>query len=120
MAAVLAAATPSWAQTNTTAEQPFVFPGVVTTSPSQALPFNASRQTLEFCNPNATISCAVCPAVSRKSPNPAITCALNGAGSVTLPPSACWGKSVSTPNKLKTAWNVVCSGSGNFTAFETE
>lgn len=108
------------AQTNTTAEQPYVFPGTVSTSPSQVLPFNPSRQSLELCNPNQTIICAVCPAVSRKSPNPAITCALYGAGSVTIPPSWCWGKTVTTPNKVKTAWNAVCSGSGNFTAFETE
>jgi hypothetical protein len=123
VAAFAVAAAAASAQTNTTAEQPFVFPNTVSTSPVQVLPFNPGRQTVEFCNPNpigSPINCAVCPQVSRKAPNPVITCALGAAGSISLPPSWCWGKTVTTPNKVKTAWNAVCSASSGFTALETE
>lgn len=111
------------AQTNTTPEQPYVFPNTVGTSPIQVLPFEPARQTVEFCNPNpigSAINCAVCPQISRKNPNPVITCAIGGAGSISLPPSWCWGKTVTTPNKVKSAWNAVCSASSGFTALETQ
>lgn len=116
VAAVLAAATPSLAQTNTTPLPPFVYPLTVGTSPAQILPFQ-DRRSVEFCNPNASITCAVCPQISAKN-SAVITCAINGAGSVTLPPSYCWGKSGAPPSLLNSAWNGVCSSSGNLTAFE--
>jgi hypothetical protein len=125
LVAVLVAATFSYAhaQTNTTPEQPFVYPSTVSTSPVQVLPHNDQRRSVEFCNPNVSSSstnCAVCPVRSR-SDGAAITCSVGGAGSVSLPPSWCWGKKVSPQESaLKTAWNAVCSSSSGFTALETE
>jgi hypothetical protein len=122
LVAVLVAATFSCAhaQTSTTPEQPFVRQITVATTPAQIMPRNDSRTSIEFCNPNASITCAVCPTLSRVN-SAAITCAVNGAGSVTLPPSTCWGKeAASQASKLKTSWNAVCSSSAAMTAFETE
>jgi hypothetical protein len=120
LVALLVAATFSCAhaQTSTTPEQPFVRQITVGATPTQIMPRNDQRSSIEFCNPNASITCAVCPTLSRVN-SAAITCAVNGAGSVTLPVSTCWGKDVQG-TKLKTSWNAVCSSSAAMTAFETE
>lgn len=122
-AALTAAAFSAQAQpTNTSPAPPFDYPRTVTTSPTQVLPLNQARRTLELCNPNpvgSTTNCAVCPQVSRLN-SATIPCTIGGAGSISLPPSWCWGKSVTQGATLSTAWNAVCSASSGFTAIETE
>lgn len=125
VAAVMVAATASFAQTygppQSAPEQPFVLPTTVGTSPVEIAPLNPARRSIEFCNPNATATCSVCPYRSRLDSS-VITCAVNGAGSVTLPASWCWGKTT-TPqtSTLKSAWYGVCSSSGQkLSVFETE
>lgn len=123
VAALAVAATGALAQTNTTPLPPFDRPATVGTSPVLVLPQNDARRSLEFCNPNivgSAINCAVCPVRSRVNSG-VITCAVGGAGSISLPPAWCWGKtSPQQGSALSTAWNAVCSSSSGFTALETE
>lgn len=102
-------------------EQPYVFPATVGTSPAQIVPSVATRRSIEFCNPNATLTIAVCPVRSRSN-SALITCAINGAGSVTIPPSWCWGKTAPLQGStVPSAWNGVASGGGAaITVFTTE
>lgn len=121
VAAVLAAATPSLAQTNTTPQQPFLYDAQVTTAPVVIIPSNTARRSIEFCNPNAAITVAVCPVIQRRT-GAGIVCAVNGRGSITLPPSACWSKTTTAQGSpLATAWYGVAASSTVFiSAFETE
>lgn len=99
---------------------PFVYDAQVTTTPSTVIPANNARKAIEFCNPNAAITVAVCPAVQRRT-SAAITCAVNGRGSVTLPPSTCWSKSALTGGTFPSAWSgVAASGSAFITIFEID
>jgi len=99
---------------------PFVYDAQVTTAPSTIIPANPARKAIEFCNPNAAITVAICPAVQRRT-GAAITCAVNGRGSVTLPPSTCWSKTASQGATFPTAWSgVAASGSPFITIFEIE
>jgi hypothetical protein len=119
--AALLAAFPALAQTNTTPLPPFVRPATVGTSPVLVAPQNDARRSIEFCNPNVTAVIAVCPVRSRVDAS-AITCAVNGAGSVTIPPSNCWGKTIVTQSAtLPTAWNAIAdTAASKITVFETE
>lgn len=120
--AFLASAAPSFGQgANTTPLPPFVLPATVGTSPSLVAPQNPARRSIEFCNPNASATIAVCPVRSRVDSS-AITCAINGSGSVTIAPSWCWKKDAAPQGStLPTAWNAVASsGSSKITVFETE
>jgi hypothetical protein len=99
---------------------PFVYDAQVTTSPTQIIIQSNTRKAIEFCNPNASISVAICPAASRRTGNP-LTCAYNGRGSITLPPSTCWAKYAVAGGTLPSAWNgVAASGTANITIFELE
>lgn len=99
---------------------PYDYDAQVTTAPSQIIPENAARKSIEFCNPNASITVAICSVTSRRT-GAALTCAINGRGSVTLPPSTCWGKSAPQGGTLPSAWNgVAASGTANITVLEIE
>jgi hypothetical protein len=113
--AVAAFASPAHAQ-----QAPFVYDAQVTTSPSTVIPANPARKAIEFCNPNAAITVAICPAVQRRT-GAAITCAVNGRGSITLPPSTCWSKTAAAGATFPTAWSgVAASGSPFITILEIE
>jgi hypothetical protein len=99
---------------------PFVYDAQVTTSPSTIIPANGTRKAIEFCNPNATVTVAICPAVQRRTAA-VITCAVNGRGSVTLPPSTCWSKTAIPGGTFPSAWSgVAASGTVFITIFEIE
>lgn len=99
---------------------PYVFPVAVTTSPAQAIGTNNTRKRIMFYNPNASVTVAVCPVYSRSTGAP-LTCAVNGAGSISLLPyQSVTLDSVQPTNQIQTAWNAVGSGSGNLSVFEWE
>jgi hypothetical protein len=78
--AALAQQTPS-----TSPQMPFDFPATVGTSSAMVVGQNLSRRRIEFYNPSAPATVAVCPTISRATAA-AITCTVNGAGSITLLP----------------------------------
>src|SRR5262245_30870089 len=100
---------------------PRTYDATITTSPSQVLPVNNARYSLQFCNPSLTVYAAVCPTISGRTGSP-LTCAFGGAGSVTIPPTFC--RSIIAPDrsaKIPAAWNGVAqSGTIGLTIFETE
>lgn len=99
---------------------PFVWDAQVTTTPSQIIAASNARKAVEFCNPNASVSVAICPVASRRT-GTALTCAFNGRGSITIAPSMCWGKYAVAGGTLPSAWNgVAASGTVNITVFELE
>lgn len=82
----------------------------VGTSPVQVLAVNPARKQIFVHNPNSSATIAVCPTLGRKG---TVTCAVNGAGSITLLPggSVTLG-GVGTPTAaIPTPWNGVGSGS---------
>lgn len=116
--AVVLLAAPAFSQSN-----PFVSPRTVGTSATAALPANPQRKRGLLCNPNITAKIAVCPAISRLAPNPAITCTIGGAGSVLLLPGACLmiNGAGSSSGTIPSAWNAVSdTASSSLTAFEWE
>lgn len=122
-AAVLAAALllgPAFAQTPSPAP-PFVYPATIGTSPSQILPANPQRRKLIFHNPNAGATIAYCPAGPSRN-NVVFTCAVNGAGSITLFPGGSFSIDSGDQRLLmSSAWNAVASTAGStFTVLELE
>jgi hypothetical protein len=93
---------------------PYVYPLTIGTSPVQVLPGpNQARRRVVFQNPNATASVAVCPALSRVN-SAAITCAVNGAGSITILPYASFTvDGVGQNGSLPSAWNGIASAPGS-------
>jgi hypothetical protein len=88
---------------------PYAYPITVGTSPVQVLGPDAARRRLVFSNPNATALIAVCPKLSRVNSAP-ITCAVNGAGSVTILPYASFTvDGVGQNGALPSAWNGIAS-----------
>lgn len=118
---IIASVSIALAQTNTSPEQPYVWPQTVGTTSAQVLPSSLARKQIVFHNPNATATIAVCPAVSRKD-STSVTCVINGAGSITLVP----GQFVTIAGVgaiplLKSAWNGIASSpSSALTVFEFE
>ena len=100
---------------------PYDYPLTIGTSPVQVLAANTARKRLVFVNPNATATVAVCPAVSRVN-SAAITCAVNGAGSITILPYASFTvDGVGQNGALPSAWNGIASaGSSALTILEFE
>jgi len=118
-ACVFWAAAGSLAQQNSTAN-PFVWSATVTTAPAQVIGLNNSRKRIKFYNPNASVTVAVCPLYSRNAGS-TFTCAVNGAGSITILPYSSAQLDGMPPTMLvPTGWNAVGSGSGNLTIFEWE
>lgn len=86
---------------------PYVFPRTVGTSAISVAPANPTRKRLMFVNPNATAIVAVCPAVSRVS-GANVTCTVNGAGSITILPSASIQLDGTGQNgSIPSAWNAI-------------
>lgn len=99
---------------------PYTYPVTVSTSSAQAVGVNSARRRIDFYNPNATVSVAVCPSVSRSN-SAAIACTVNGAGSITLLPYASYSiVGVGGNPSVPSAWNAIGSGSGALTVFEFE
>ena len=119
LAVALLALAPSLA--NAQAAMPYAWPQTVGTTAAQVLPADDLRKTVYFRNVDATATIAVCPAVSRKD-GTNITCAVHGAGSVTLTP----GDSIrisglGVNGEIPTAWNAIASAPGaTLTALEFE
>lgn len=103
-------------------DQPYAYPIVVGTSPAQVLPSNAARKELIFVNPNATAIVAVCPVTSRVD-STSVTCAVNGAGSITILPydRVTVSRVGGNPYSIPSAWNAVANTPGsNLTILEFE
>jgi hypothetical protein len=119
LAAALLAGSPAAAQT-----PPYVHGATVGTSPIQALATNATRRKIFFYNPNATATIAFCPVGPNRDTGAALTCAVNGAGSITLAPGQGLVLNGSTDVQIlsmPTAWNVVAStGGSTYTALDFE
>lgn len=101
---------------------PFVYDAQVTTSPSQIIVANSARRAITFCNPNASVSVAICPVAQRRTAA-TLTCAFNGRGSITLPATMCFSlqQPPGSAVPLSTAWNgVAASGTANITVIEIE
>lgn len=96
---------------------PYVYPVAVGAASAQAIGANPARRRIEFYNPNDAIKIAVCPQVSRAN-SALITCAVNGAGSVTLLPYQSYRLDGVNNGLVNSAWNAI--GSGNLTIFEWE
>jgi hypothetical protein len=106
-ASLLVLVTPALAQ-----KMPYTYPRTVGTSPVQVLGENPTRKRLTFHNPNATAKIAFCAQTSRVDSSP-ITCAVNGAGAITLLPYAgLTVDSVVTSNSLPSAFNAVADTPG--------
>jgi hypothetical protein len=105
---LLTLATPAAAQ-----QQPYFLAATVGTGAAQVVPANAARHRITFHNPNTTAKIAICPTLGRT----AITCAVGGAGSVTLLPydrvtfdqPAAAGSSGSVPSP----WNAISDTGGS-------
>lgn len=102
-------------------DQPYVYPITIGTSPAQILASNAARKKLIFVNPNATALVAVCPITSRADSS-SITCAIHGAGSITiLPYDRVEIDGVGQNGTIPSAWNGVSdTSSSSLTIIESE
>jgi hypothetical protein len=92
---------------------PYAYPITVGTSQVQVLGADNARRRLVFQNPNAKTTVAVCPAISRVN-SAAITCAVNGAGSITILPYASFTiDGVGQNGALPSPWNAIASAPGS-------
>jgi hypothetical protein len=100
---------------------PYTHPAVVGTSSALAIAANQMRARIEFYNSSDTAKIAVCPTISRTAV-PTITCAVNGAGSITLLPYQSYRvDSVGQSGHVQSAWNAIASAGGSsLTIFEWE
>lgn len=100
---------------------PYTYPITVGTSSAQIIGTNTARKRIEFYNPNATALVAVCPTISRVASS-AITCTVNGAGSITLLPYQSYRvDGVGQIPQVNSAWNAIANGAGSaLTVFEWE
>ena len=100
---------------------PYTYPFTVGTGSVQVLAANPQRKRVEFVNPNPTALIAVCPSISRAT-SAAITCTVNGAGSITLLPYASYRfEGVGQPGVVNSAWNAIASaGASALTVLEWE
>lgn len=100
---------------------PYTYPVTVGTGSAQAIGSNNARRRIEFYNSSDTAKIAVCPTISRTA-TPTITCAVNGAGSITLLPYQSYRvDGVGGNPMVNTAWNAIASaGSSPLTIFEWE
>lgn len=96
---------------------PYVHGGAISTSPIQVLPNSPARRKIFMFNPNATASVAYCPAGPNRDTGAAVTCAINGAGSITLLPGQGLmldgAVAQGPPLNMSSAWNGVASAGGS-------
>jgi hypothetical protein len=111
-------ASPAFAQS---AGLPYTYPVTVGVTGIGAIGPNNARKRIEFYNSSDANKIAVCPTISRTSV-PAITCAVNGAGSITLLPYQSYRiDGVGGNPQVNSAWNAIASGGGSsLTIFEWE
>ena len=100
---------------------PYTYAPTVGTGSAQVMAANPARRRIEFYNPNATALVAVCPTISRAN-STAITCTVNGSGSITLLPYQSYRiDGVGGIPQVNSAWNAVASSGGSaLTIFEWE
>ena len=92
---------------------PYDYPLTIGTSPVQVLAADSARRRLVFANPNATALIAVCPALSRVN-SAAITCAVDGPGSISILPYASFTvDGVGQNGALPSPWNAIASAPGS-------
>lgn len=102
---------------------PWDYPPTLTTTSTQVLPVNPARRRILFINPSATLSIAFCPSqVTRNGAT--FTCAVNGAGSITLLPLASFMLDGGTPQgpalSMGSAWFGVSTANAPATVLEFE
>lgn len=108
----------SWVAYAQQAGSPYAWPVTVGTSSAQVLPYDPLRKHVKFCNPNATALVAVAPNFNRASGS-TLTAVVNGAGSVTILPYACFD--VDGYPTLAQAWSAIAnSPSSALTIWEFE
>lgn len=104
---------------------PYVHGGTLSTSQVQVLSVDQQRRKIIFFNPNASTTIAFCPAGPNRDTGAAVTCAVNGAGSITLLAGQGFvvtgqngsGPVLSTPS----AWNgIAASGGATYTILDFE
>jgi hypothetical protein len=102
---------------------PFDYPPTLTTTPQQVLPVDPLRRRIIFFNPSATVTIAFCPSGVTRGGIP-FTCAVNGAGSITLLPYGSFvldgGTVQGPPLSMGAAWFGVATASAPSTVFEFE
>lgn len=103
---------------------PYDYPATIGTSPTQILPVNNLRKRLIFYNPNPTAFIAFCPIGPYRN-DASITCAVNGAGSITLLPYGSFIIDAGTPSGPQLAmpqgwYGVANTASSAFTVLEFE
>lgn len=100
---------------------PYGYPITIGTTAAQVLGADTIRKRVIFINPNTTALVAVCPAVSRVD-STAITCTVNGAGSITLLPyQSITIDGAGQNGTLPSAWNAIAdTPSSHLTILEFE
>lgn len=115
-AAAMFAAASSFAQVS-----PYVHGATVGTSVITAAPTNLLRKKIVLYNPNATALVAFCPSGPNRDTGATVTCAVNGAGSITLQPYTGLVLQGALPNgqplAMSSAWNVVANTGGSTYTF---
>jgi hypothetical protein len=93
-------------------QPPFDYPTVLGTTPVQVLPIDPARRRIIFVNPSATATIAFCPSQITR-PGVTFSCAVNGAGSITLVPLGSFvldgGTVQGPPLAMGAAWFGVAS-----------
>jgi|SRR6516165_9999804 hypothetical protein len=113
--ALMAVASAAWSQS-----PPFVHAATVGVTPIQAAPANPLRKKIVLFNPNATAVLAFCPAGPNRDTGLPVTCAVNGAGSITLQPNSglvLQGSNGYERLSMSSAWNVVANTGGSAYTF---
>ncbi|HZZ22898.1 MAG TPA: hypothetical protein VFE60_10150 [Roseiarcus sp.] len=102
---------------------PFDYPPTFSTTPQQVLPIDPARRRIIFFNPSSTASIAFCPSSLTRG-GVAFTCAVNGAGSITLLPLASFvldgGTPQGPPLAMSAAWFGVSTTNAPATVLEFE
>lgn len=103
---------------------PWTYPPTLTATPVQVLPVDLVRRRIIFFNPSATASIAFCASTQTRAAA-SYTCAVNGAGSITLKPYGSFVLDGGTPTgpalAMSAAWiGVASSGSVPATILEFE
>jgi hypothetical protein len=100
---------------NRSLQPPFDYNPVLITTPQQILMVDTLRRRILFFNPSATATIAFCPAGPTRA-GATITCAVNGAGAITLPPLASFvldgGTPEGPPLQMGAAWMGVSNAGG--------
>jgi hypothetical protein len=120
---IAAAQTQNFLQPPNTLQPPFDYNPTLTATPQQVLMQDTLRRRIIFFNPSATVTIAFCPSQVTRA-GATFTCAVNGAGSITLLPMASFildgGTPAGPPLAMGAAWFGVSTGTAPATVFEFE